>query len=239
MMNILDAWFPKAKGLPPPFSITEVLGAFLVFFLFYSLLLVYVQKLSPFPREITALLVFSFLLLAYALLLRKKLRLYFASPGVLAGLKAWVIAFPLVILWSSLVETGVEWATGEPRQEQIAVLALKDAPKGTLSFWILILYVILIVPMMEELLFRGFLQNWLRSKLSPAFSIGLTSFIFAFFHYAPGQGISNITIVSSLFLLSLVLGWLMFRTGSLKAPMALHSIFNTVSVCLIFIRGEG
>lgn len=233
---LIDKMLPKGRVLPPPFSFIQFAGAFSLFFVTYAFLLPSLAEYFPVSKEIIGLLVFSFLFLLYCVLNRRTLFLYFKQPGFKLGAISWLFIFPIILLWSSIMEYLVERMTGIPRHEQVAVLALKEAPKESVLFWLFILYVVLIVPLMEEVLFRGFLQNWLRRYLPIPIAIVTTSLIFAFFHYSPIQGWSNITIVSSLFILSCVLGWLLHKSASLRAPIALHAVFNTMSVVFIFFK---
>lgn len=179
------------------------------------------------------------LMLLYVLLLRYKTYPYFKNPGIKTGLLSILAVYPCLILWSTAVKFLVERVSGVVHQDQTVVELVKNAPFGTPAFWTLFFVVTIVAPVVEELLFRGFLQNWLRRYLSMPFAIAITSLLFAFMHYLPEQGYSNITIVSSLFLFSCVLGWLMWRTGGLRAPMALHSLFNLSTVLFILMRGEG
>jgi membrane protease YdiL (CAAX protease family) len=225
--------------LPAPFTFFQVLVAFSLFFLVYGTALPALKDYVPLDPEILGLLLFSVALLIFAVVNRQTLWPYFKNSGFKVGAASWLIAFPIVTLWSLATEGGISWLTGEPRQDQLAVSVLKGASKDSLTFWVLVGYIVILVPVMEEILFRGLLQNWLRRYFNPTLTIGVTSLIFAFFHYAPSQGLSNVTIVSSLFILSCFLGYLMFRTGSLRAPIALHSVFNGLSVLMILIGGEG
>ena len=88
------------------------------------------------------------------------------------------------------------------------------------------------------MLFRGFLQTYIRKHLGPKQAIVITSLCFSFFHYASGQGLGNIMIITSLFVLALFLGFLYEKQGSLLAPMVLHASFNTISVINLYLFGE-
>jgi membrane protease YdiL (CAAX protease family) len=230
---------PQKKELPAPFTFVQVLAAFSIFFVVYGLILPGLKPFIPLDPELLGLLLFSLALLLFVAVTKNTLFPYFREKGFKIGAASWLLAFPVVALWSLGVEEAISWLTGEPKQDQLAVSVLKGASKESITFWFLVGYIVVIVPVMEEILFRGFLQNWLRRYFNPPLTIGVTSLIFAFFHFAPSQGLSNITIVSSLFMLSCFLGALLYRTGSLRAPIALHSVFNGFSVLMILLGGEG
>lgn len=90
-------------------------------------------------------------------------------------------------------------------------------------------------PLLEEFLFRGLLQNWLKKWLEKMVAIVLTSTVFALFHYHDSQRLGNIPIILSTFLLSLFLGAAYERRGSLFASILLHAFFNFLSTILLFL----
>jgi membrane protease YdiL (CAAX protease family) len=98
-----------------------------------------------------------------------------------------------------------------------------------------VLAIVVLVPVIEELLFRGFLQSWLVSRFTPFTSIALSSAIFTMVHFSPSQGIANAELMTGLFLLALFLGYLYQRQGSLWASIGLHCTFNAVSVTMILM----
>ena len=88
---------------------------------------------------------------------------------------------------------------------------------------LLVLFSVLIVPIFEEMLFRGFLQTALRSLTrSPWAAIGLTSVLFSILHPP--------THILALFFLSCGLGYAYERSGSLFRCILMHIFFNGVSV---------
>jgi uncharacterized protein len=90
----------------------------------------------------------------------------------------------------------------------------------------------IISPILEELIFRGFLQNLFGQTFHPFGSISITSIIFALAHYDSELGCSNIAIIISLMSLSYFLGMLYEKEKSLLAPISMHITFNTISVLL-------
>ncbi len=152
------------------------------------------------------------------------------------GLVACLIAIPLVFALSQISDLVLESVFNIPQIEQTAVSNLRTLEVAPFLFFVTLSMVTTIVPMMEELLFRGFLQTWLMKYLSINTSIVITSLIFAGFHFASQQSWYNIQIVGALFILSLFLGYIYVRQGSLWAPIALHSLFNFIGVMGIFLK---
>ena len=79
-------------------------------------------------------------------------------------------------------------------------------------------------PLLEELLFRGFLQPVLAQVAGARGGLVLSSALFASLHGAAG--------LPMLFALSLFLGWLQLRTRNLAVPWSAHALHNGVSLAL-------
>ena len=166
----------------------------------------------------------------------------FAFRGVKAKLEdffvacsSWLLSYPLVMAIGQLVSLVVIAFYQYVQPQQVAVDQIKKAANSTMEFAALVFSVVVLVPFIEELLFRGFLQNWLKNRLSKINAVLLTSAIFSIFHFAPSQGVGNIELIVSLFVLSCFLGYIYERQKSLFAPIFMHSIFNMVSIILIIV----
>ena len=82
----------------------------------------------------------------------------------------------------------------------------------------------LVMPVFEEMLFRGLFQSMVRSYLQrPWLSIVLSSAVFAAVHPDPAHW-------PALFVLAGCLGYSYEKSGSLFRPIFIHIIFNTISV---------
>lgn len=78
----------------------------------------------------------------------------------------------------------------------------------------------------EEVLFRGYIQHLLTSRLGTVWAVAITSVLFSAAHMAnPGyNAISALNIV----LIAYVFSWATLRTGNLYFAMALHLSWNLV-----------
>lgn len=151
---------------------------------------------------------------------------------------SWIISFGPILLISTLLEQfTLHFFHMKALPEQLAVNFLKMTFEAPFYFFLALCTVIFLAPLIEELLFRGFLQTFLRKHLSRGHAIFLSSLCFSFFHYSPEQGFANIPIIGSLFLLALFLGFLYEKRLSLKAPILLHALFNTTSVINLYFLG--
>lgn len=148
------------------------------------------------------------------------------------GMLTWVIVFPLVIAVSQLCSMILVLIQKQP-SEQIAVRFLKSTMNNPVVFLVTIVFVVLIIPAIEEIIFRGFLQNYLAKFFGRIGGVIICSLIFAFFHFSMLQGWGNLEIVASLFAFSCFAGFVYFRQESLFASIGLHATFNGVNILLM------
>lgn len=162
------------------------------------------------------------------------------SPGFdfFLGMITWTLGFPLVTVISDVCDWILERFFGVQYYEQAAVRFLKSAALEPKTLVLALFAVMILAPLIEELLFRGLLQNYLKSKIGVKAAILLSGFTFALFHISPSQGLGNISIGISLFVLGIYLGFLYERQRSLLAPLGLHMTFNTISALRILLLPE-
>lgn len=105
--------------------------------------------------------------------------------------------------------------------------------------WGLVLVFICLVvlpPVTEEILMRGFFFTGLRSRLSVVWSLLATSLLFAIAHLEFGSGAPLLwSAAIDTFLLSVILVWLRLRTGRLWSSIGLHMLKNFLAFLSLFI----
>src|SRR5439155_19795977 len=77
----------------------------------------------------------------------------------------------------------------------------------------------------EELLFRGPVQAGLLRRLPAWFALGLGAMLFALAHL-------DLHGLPLRFLLGLILGFIVFRTGSIFPAMVLHAVYDSFQIAL-------
>lgn len=85
-------------------------------------------------------------------------------------------------------------------------------------------------PFFEEWLFRGIVLRGLLGKIKPFWAILISSLVFGLFHLNLWQAIPAM-------LMGLLLGYVYWKSGSLKLTMLMHCANNTLSVLLMHIHG--
>jgi len=131
--------------------------------------------------------------------------------------------FPMILfgLWVALTLGHLFKGTDFSLETHQSLEILTDAGVGLKI--LVVVFAALVVPVFEELLFRGFFQTSLRSLSgSPWVGIVLTSVFFAILHPP--------THIPALFMLSCGLGYAYERSGSLLRPTLMHIFFNGLSI---------
>ncbi len=82
-----------------------------------------------------------------------------------------------------------------------------------------------VVPICEELLFRGLFYRRLKDSIRVSWAIIWSALLFGIFHGNIVQGIYG-------FLCGIIFAWIYEKYGSVKAPIFAHIVMNLVSVCL-------
>lgn len=241
----------RFKQLPPNF-LRHMIGAFLIFFFTEAILVpVYLalwlkgNPAAKLSQYVTGWLTVAAIVAAAAGVLIYYLFLPKTTKKVVQGIKGFKIsdfisgaatlffAAPIVMVFSQLIAIILPFFTHKPVVDQTVVQHLKEMGKYPLVFWTTALGVVTFVPIVEEILFRGFLQSWLYDIVGRFRAIILTSVIFAGFHFSFSQGIFNIELLVSLFILSCFLGFIYEKRQSIWASIGLHFIFNSIGIILI------
>ena len=93
---------------------------------------------------------------------------------------------------------------------------------------------IIVAPVTEELLFRGFLhRGWAPSWLGVSGTIVLTSALWAALHQQ-----YNWLGILCIFLMGLIFGWMRQRSGSTTLTIILHSLNNLFATILVAVQIE-
>ena len=108
----------------------------------------------------------------------------------------------------------------------------------TTSAKLILTFISLVVlpPLVEEIMFRGFLYSSLKRAMPKVAAVVVTSLIFASAHLPEGGAAGPLYIAAlDTFILSLVLVYLRERTGSLWASITLHGVKNGVAFVALFL----
>jgi hypothetical protein len=147
----------------------------------------------------------------------------------LFGAAAWLVAFPVVQVVGQLFDMILFVIFRFEGYEQVAVKYLKTTLESPAMAVLALISIVIIAPVVEEFLFRGALQTYLKRRLPPKTAIMVASACFGLFHFSPEQGFGNISLILSLFVFGSFLGYVYEKQGSLYASIGLHLAFNFIS----------
>jgi len=154
------------------------------------------------------------------------------------GVLAWFLSFPLVSIIAEGIDQLMKYFFHYEYVAQNAVKFVKLAIDSPTSLILVLLSILVLAPLVEEFLFRGILQTYLKKWTGRGWAIAIAAFSFALFHFSTAQGLANISLIVPLFILGGFLGFLYERQGSLWAPIGLHATFNLITALRIILLQE-
>jgi len=111
-----------------------------------------------------------------------------------------------------------------------------DHVSGTLNLLLTFVSLVVLPPLAEETVFRGFLFTGLRRRLKPVGAALITSALFATAHLQFGTGKPLLWVAAlDTFTLSLVLCYLRHKTDSLWPGILVHALKNSVAFISLFL----
>ena len=120
-------------------------------------------------------------------------------------------------------------STGAPKKEDLQEIVQTLMTNDDISLKIAIaLSAIIFAPLIEEVIFRGYLYPVIKRFSHPIFSCVITSLLFAVIH-------SNLEGLMPLFLLAIVLTIFYEISKSIWVPILMHACFNGVNTISILI----
>ena len=150
----------------------------------------------------------------------REVKKLFEADKIIKSIISFIIFIPLLFLISFIIQ----YVLPEYKQQEI-VLNFKSTlieDKGIL------LHVLVIAPIVEEVIFRGYIYRILKSKIPIIFATIINSTLFALIHY-------NVLSYILLFVLSIFLTYIYERNGSIICPIIIHSLFNLMmSILIVF-----
>ncbi len=95
--------------------------------------------------------------------------------------------------------------------------------QGTIKPLPVLIFICIIGPMGEELLFRGYVLKGLRNKYGTVLAFCASLLLFSLWHL-------NIVSIFNAFTVGIILGLLYIKTGSVFSCMITHVLYNTVAM---------
>ena len=111
----------------------------------------------------------------------------------------------------------------------VAREALPNATRPVVFLWI---WTVFVVPLSEEVFFRGILQNSLKRYFPKAIAIILQALAFGCMHITGGRWLVLSTVVG------LLLGCVYEATGTIFAAWLVHGIWNATIIAMVLARAQ-
>jgi membrane protease YdiL (CAAX protease family) len=146
-----------------------------------------------------------------------------------------VIGLVVVYFISLIVVTAVVKALiPQLDTEQEQQIGFENA-STSLHYLFIFLSLVVIPPITEEILFRGYLFGKLLQSVRFRYAAIITSFVFASLHLQFGSGAPLLWVAAiDTFILSLFLCYIRFKSSSLWPAILLHMIKNAIAFIVLF-----
>lgn len=154
---------------------------------------------------------------------------------VLGGIAA---AVPYYLLYGVMLLVVMQLVPGfdAEQKQQIGF----DNPTGTLQLLMVFVSLVVLPPLVEEIVMRGFLYTGIRKWLPRIGAALIVSSLFGAAHLAEGGAAGPLWVGAlDTFALSMVLIWLRELTGNLWAGITLHAVKNGIAFIAVFILHVG
>ena len=146
------------------------------------------------------------------------------AKRILLGLSSYALMLPLLLGIYLVWPTLATWFGVEVHDQEVLTDILRSSG-ASLVMGILVAGAL--GPLLEEWLFRGFLQPVLVRSLGALGGIAATSLLFALVHGA--------VVFLPIFCFSMLLGWVQLRTRCLWASWAVHALHNSLVLSLYLL----
>lgn len=146
----------------------------------------------------------------------------------LAGFALYFVGYAVVLTIATHIFPAINV---DQKQE----LGFQDT-SGNINLFLTFLSLVVLPPIVEETVFRGFVFSGLKNKLPFIYAAIATSLLFASAHLQYGSGKPLLWIAAiDTFTLSLVLCYLRQKTGGLWAGIFLHALKNGIAFVSLFL----
>ncbi len=143
---------------------------------------------------------------------------------VLLIVLTYIIVSVLGYAYDELLQTD-----GQPDIEKLILTAKENG--FSLDSIFLIFSITVFGPLIEEIIFRGYLQSALMKKTGPFLAIFLSSLVFGAVHF-------DLDSLPVLTMMGFAFGYIYYKTGSIIPSMILHMLNNSLSVGMLILAPE-
>ena len=143
-----------------------------------------------------------------------------------------IILAPITSVLMGLVTNGLAMAAHQNSNVQACLINNSYAKSPVLA----LVALVLVAPVIEEMLFRGFIFGAIRSRVNFYAAMAISAAIFAGFH-SLSLGANVLILLPELFVAGSILAWLREKSNSIYPGMAMHMTFNLLGGIAILTMG--
>lgn len=150
------------------------------------------------------------------------------------GIKRYLITLPLIMLAGFIINLISSYYGQNPEMQDVVRWVLEE--KSLFILVSLIFFGIIIAPVIEEIMFRGFLQPALKNSFGRRYAVVVSASLFAAVHM-------DIFAFFQIFILGMLLGYLYEKTQTLVASIVVHILHNSLTLVFLlyfkyFLKGK-
>lgn len=205
---------------------------------------------SELPRKLTpSLAIFAVLLTQIPMLLGFYFMHYFylrdflrpLSSVSLSPVSAFFKTVPLFIMYCPIIWVAslfwvcflmilriFGWIDEIKPQELIIVFQNGGDP---LAIGLLVIFAVLLAPIVEELIFRGCIYRFFKSKTRVVYAQIAAACLFSMVH-------ANLSAFVPLFVIGILLSRVYERSGSILTPICFHALYNGLTLFILFLENS-
>ncbi len=143
--------------------------------------------------------------------------------ALLRAIVVWLLCLPIIALVLGLGAEVFEAEEGASQVDDLTILL-----ESPLRFAGALLFVGILMPWSEELLFRGVIYGWMRERFGVGAGAVLSAFVFSLPHLYP-------EVLVPVFILGIGFALIYEWTGTLWASFAVHAAHNTLHLVWLYL----
>lgn len=156
------------------------------------------------------------------------------SSNIRQGIKYYLITLPFIMLAGFIVNLISSYYNMAPDVQDVVKWVLEE--KSLFIIICLVFFGIIVAPILEEILFRGFLQSALKNTFGSRYALVISASLFAAVHM-------DLFAFLQIFILGILLGYLYEKTQTLAASIIVHILHNSLTLVFLlyfkyFLKGK-
>jgi len=156
------------------------------------------------------------------------------SNNVKQGIIKYLITLPLIMLAGFVINLISNYYGVNPEMQDVVKWILEE--KSLFILISLLFFGIIIAPLIEEIIFRGFLQSALKNYFGERYAVLVSASLFAAVHM-------DIFAFFQILILGILLGYLYEKTQTLAASVVVHILHNSLTLVFLlyfkyFLKGK-